>query len=158
VSLDNLTTDAESWREHLVDSGAGISRILEEMRRLAVVGIKTPESHAAAYSIPAELAEHGYDVVPVPVYYPEVTELLGQPVHRSLATIDPPADLILLFRRSSDIPQHVDDILAAKPRVVWMQQGIRNEQAAEQFAKAGIEVVQDRCIYTELGRRGKLTA
>jgi uncharacterized protein len=156
VSLDNLTTEAESWRDRLVDSGAGITRILDEMRRIAVVGIKVPESNAAAYSIPAELAEHGFDVVPVPVYYPEVTELLGKPVHRALATIDPPADMVLLFRRSSDIPQHVDDIIAAKPRVVWMQQGIRNEEAAERMAKEGIQVVQDRCIYTELGRRGKL--
>lgn len=156
MSLDNLTTEADSWRERLVDDGAGISRILDEMRRIAVIGIKTPESFAAAFSIPAELNEHGFDVIPVPIYYPEITELLGKPVHRSLSTIDPPADMVVLFRRSADVAQHVDDILAAKPRVVWMQQGIRNEQAAERFAKAGIEVVQDRCIYTELGRRGKL--
>ena len=156
MSLENLTTDAESWRDRLVDDGEGISRILEDMYRIAVIGIKTPESNAAAFSIPAELAELGFDVVPVPVYYPELTELLGKPVHRSLATITPPADLVLLFRRASDIPQHVADILAAKPRVVWMQQGIRNQAVAEQLAQAGVEVVQDRCIYTELGHRGKL--
>ena len=156
MSQDNLTREAGSWREHLVDDGSGISRILKEMRRIAVLGIKTPESFAAAYSIPAELEEGGYDVVPVPVYYPEVTELLGKPVHRSLSTIDPPADMVLLFRRASDIPQHVDDIIAAKPRVAWMQLGIRNQAAAEQLAKAGIDVVQDRCIYTELSRRNIL--
>ena len=73
MSLENLTTDAESWRDRLVDNGEDISRILEDMYRIAVIGIKTPESNAAAFSIPAELAELGFDVVPVPVYYPELT-------------------------------------------------------------------------------------
>jgi hypothetical protein len=63
--------------------------------------------------------------------------------------------MVNIFRRDKDVPQHVDDILAAKPRVVWMQLGIRNAQAAEQFARAGIDVVQNRCLLVELKKRGR---
>lgn len=150
---EKLTAQPDSWRDHIVDNGAGIGRILADMRRIAVIGIKAPESFAPAYTVPEMLQEHGFDVVPVPVYYPEVTEILGQPVHRSLKTVDPPADVVLLFRRSHDIPAHVPDILAAKPKVVWMQQGIRNDLVAEQLARAGIDVVQNRCIRTEIYMR-----
>jgi predicted CoA-binding protein len=153
VTQDNLTKDTPGWRDHLVDNGEGITRILSDVRRVAVLGIKPPDVDGPAYSVPAMLQEHGLDVVPVPVYYPDVTEILGKPVHRSLATVDPPADMILLFRRSDDIPEHVEEILAAKPRVVWMQQGIRNQEVAEQLAHAGIDVVQNRCIRTEIYRR-----
>lgn len=153
MSQENLTTETDSWRDHLVDTGEGISRILREMRRIAVIGIKPPDADGPAYSVPEMLDEEGFDVVPVPVYFPDIERILDKPVHRSLATVNPPADMVLLFRRATDIPQHVDDILAAKPRVVWMQQGIRNKEVAEQLARAGIDVVQDRCIRTEIYMR-----
>ena len=97
----------------------------------------------------------GFDVVPVPVYYPEVTEILGEPVLRSVAAIAGPVDMVNVFRRPSDIPAHVDDILAKAPKCVWFQQGIRHEEAAERFARAGIDVVQDRCLLVELGAIGR---
>jgi uncharacterized protein len=137
----------------MVDNGEGITRVLGEMKRIAVIGIKTMPIEGPAFSIPQMLQADGFDIVPVPVYYPDATEILDRPVHRSLETVSPPADLVLLFRRAADIPDHVPDILAARPRVVWMQQGIRNASVAEQLAKAGIDVVQDRCIATELHRR-----
>lgn len=153
MTQDKLTTEADSWRDHLVDHGEGLTRILGDMRRVAVLGIKPEGADGPAYSVAKSLVDRGYDVVPVPVYFPELTEMFGIPVHRSLSTVVPPADLILVFRRSADIPQHVDDLIAAKPRVVWMQQGIRNREAAERLARAGIDVVQDRCIRTELELR-----
>ncbi len=64
--------------------------------------------------------------------------------------------MINVFRRPSDIDQHVDDMIAAKPKVVWFQLGIRNDAAAEKLARAGIKVVQDRCLMVE--HRHALTA
>jgi predicted CoA-binding protein len=95
------------------------------------------------------MARAGYDIVPVPVYYPEVTEILGRPVYRTVSAVPQPVDMVNVFRRPRDIPAHVEDILAARPRVVWLQLGIRHDEAAETFARAGIQVVQDRCLLVE---------
>jgi predicted CoA-binding protein len=63
--------------------------------------------------------------------------------------------MVNVFRRPKDIPAHVDDILRARPASVWFQLGIRNDDAAERFARVGIDVVQDRCLLVELRRIGK---
>ena len=145
--------DDSAWRL-LLDNGTDtITRILSEAKRIAVIGIKTAETGAPAYYVPEYMQREGYEIVPVPVYFPDTTEILGCHVHRSLATITPPADLVQLFRRPTDIPDHVDEILAAQPRVVWMQLGIRHDAVAEQLARAGIAVVQDRCFLVELRAR-----
>ena len=143
------------WRRHLVEDWPGVERILEQTRRIAVLGIKTAESGQAAYYVP-EYAQHaGYEVIPVPVYYPEATEILGAPVYRSVAAVPGDVDLVNVFRRPKDIPAHVDDIIAKRPRAVWFQLGIRNDEAAERLARAGIDVVQDKCLMVELRRLGK---
>lgn len=143
----------EDWKGNLIEDSAGIAQVIRETKTIAVLGIK-PQSHAdqAGYYVPAHMAGAGYDVIPVPVYYPEVTEILGKPVVRKLADIGRPVDMVNVFRRPSDIPPHVDDILAAKPKSVWFQLGIRNDEAAEQLARAGIKVVQDRCLMVEESR------
>ena len=143
----------EDWKGNLIEDAAGIAQVIRETKTIAVLGIK-PESHSdqAGYYVPAHMAAAGYDVVPVPVYYPEVTEILGKPVLRKLADIGRPVDMVNVFRRPSDIPPHVDDILAAKPKSVWFQLGIRNDEAAERLARAGIKVVQDRCLMVEESR------
>lgn len=143
------------WKANLINDSAGIQQMLRETKSIAVLGIK-PESHGdqAAHYVPAHMAAAGYDVIPVPVYYPEVTEILGQKVYRKLAEIGRPVDMVNVFRRPSDIPPHVDDILAAKPKFVWFQLGIRNDEAAQKLAEAGIKVVQDRCLMVEQGRMG----
>ena len=133
------------WRENLVDSREGMAAILKDTRRIAVLGIKTEaQSGQPAFYVPQYMAEAGYEIVPVPVYYPEVTEILGEPVYRTLAEISEPVDMVNVFRRSRDIPPHLSDILAAKPKSVWMQLGIRHDEVAETLARAGIKVVQDR--------------
>jgi predicted CoA-binding protein len=101
------------------------------------------------------MAAAGYDVIPVPVYFPEVKEILGRPVFRKLTEIGRPVDMVNVFRRPHDIPPHVDDILAAKPKSVWFQLGIRNDEAAQRLAQAGIKVVQDHCLMVEEGRLGR---
>jgi len=98
--------------------------------------------------------EAGFEVIPVPVYYPDVTTILGQPVYRRLVDVPGDIDLVNVFRRPEHVPPHLDDILAKRPRAVWMQLGIRNDDAAERLARAGIEVVQDRCLKVELMRMG----
>jgi predicted CoA-binding protein len=90
--------------------------------------------------------------VPVPVYYPEVKEILGRPVHRRVADVPGAIDIVDVFRKPSDVPGHLDDIRAKRPRAVWMQLGIRNDAAAEALAKEGILVVQDRCLMVEWRR------
>jgi predicted CoA-binding protein len=144
-----------NWRDNLVATPDGVRAILSETRRIAVLGIK-PESRSGqpAHYVPRYLQEAGYDVVPVPTYYPEVEEILGRPVYRTLAEIPGDVDMVNVFRRPRDIPPHVDDILAKGPRVVWFQLGIRHEAAAERLARAGIRVVQNRCTMADHRRFG----
>jgi hypothetical protein len=140
----------EDWQRNLVSSDAEIAQLWRDTRRIAVLGIKTEaQSGQPAYYVPDYLQRAGFDVVPVPVYYPDATEILGQPVYRTLAAVPGEIDMVNVFRRPQDVTAHVDDILAAKPRSVWMQSGIRNEEAARRFAEAGIRVVQDRCAMVE---------
>jgi hypothetical protein len=137
-----------NWQGNLIDSVDGLRELLAETNRIAVLGIKI-ESYQPAYYVPQYLAAAGLEIIPVPVYYPNVTEILGQKVYRKLSEIPGEIDMVDVFRRSEDINQHVDDILAKKPKSVWFQSGIRNDEAAEQFARAGIKVVQDRCLMVE---------
>jgi uncharacterized protein len=138
------------WRSHLIEDPHEIRRILKETRRIAVIGIKVAESDAPAYYVPEYAQQAGYEIVPVPVYYPEVREILGQKVYRTVAAIPGEVDMVNVFRRPPRIPKHVDDILAKGPKTVWFQLGIRNDEAAERLARAGIDVVQDRCLMVEL--------
>jgi predicted CoA-binding protein len=137
------------WRSHLIDDDAGIRRILRETRRIAVIGIKM-EASQPAYYVPAYCKRAGLEIVPVPVYYPDATEILGERVYRRVADIPGDIDMVNVFRRPNDIPAHVDDIIAKRPKSVWFQLGIRNNEAAERLAREGIDVVQDRCLMVEL--------
>jgi len=129
--------------------------VLENTRRIAVLGIKTPETQQPAYYVPEYAQRAGYEIVPVPVYYPDVKEILGKPVYRRVADIPGDVDMVNVFRRPSDVPSHIDDILAKHPKSVWLQLGIRNDEAAERLARAGIDVVQDRCLMVELRHIGR---
>ena len=140
----------DDWRENLVEDPRQVAEVLRAARRLAVLGIKTEKQGGQpAFYVPEYLQRVGYEVIPVPVYYPDVTEILGQPVYRSVAGIPGELDLVVVFRRSRDVPAHVPDLLEAGPKSVWMQAGIRNDEAAQQLAEAGIRVVQDRCAMVE---------
>lgn len=140
----------QDWRQNLATSHDRVAGILKDARRVAVVGIKTEaQGGQPAYYVPQYLQRAGYQIVPVPVYYPEATEILGEKVYRSVAEIPEPVDLVIIFRRPNDVLGHVDDLIQAEPAAVWMQSGIRNDQAAEQLARAGILVVQDRCAMIE---------
>jgi predicted CoA-binding protein len=143
------------WRSHLLESDDEITALLDRVATVAVLGIKTAEGRPPAFFVPEYAQRAGLRIIPVPVFYPDVTEMLGERVHRSVAAIGERVDLVDVFRRPADIPAHLDDILAARPRAVWFQSGIRHEAAAESLARAGIDVVQDRCLMVELQARGR---
>lgn len=139
-----------SGNDNIVRTTEGMLDVLRNAKRVAIIGIK-PESHSTqpAYYVPKYLQDAGYEVIPVPVYYPEVTQILGEEVYRSLADVPGRIDLVVVFRRSADVAEHVDDILAVQPDAVWLQLGIRNDDAAARWADAGIKVVQDQCSMVE---------
>jgi uncharacterized protein len=138
------------FHDNLIEDPTAVGEIARSARRVAVLGIKTEQqADQPAFCIPAYLDHVGIEVVPVPVYYPEVTEILGKQVYRKVEDVPGEIDIVDVFRRPNDIDQHVDDIIAKHPKAVWFQSGIRNEAAARRFAEAGIKVVQDHCLMVE---------
>jgi uncharacterized protein len=137
------------WTTNLVDDDAGLTRILREARTIAVLGAKG-EAGRPAYYVPAYLKAHGYRVLPVnPTRTGE--RILDEPVVATLADLGGSPDVIEVFRRPQFLQAHAAEIvrLPWKPSVVWFQLGIRNDGAAETLARAGIRVVQDRCMMPE---------
>jgi predicted CoA-binding protein len=149
-----MLSQTETWRKHLIETREGIQRLLERTHRIAFLGIK-PDPLQPAHFVPADAQRRGLEIVPVPVYYPELTEILGEHVYRQLADIPGEIDMVNVFRRPAHIAAHVDDILAKRPQSVWFQLGIRNNPVAEQLAQEGIDVVQDHCLMVELRRMGR---
>lgn len=134
----------------ILDDDASIRDLLERTRSIAVLGIKTEaQAGQPAFDVPQYLAAAGFDVIPVPVYYPDVTQIMGRPVFRRLVDSPQPIDMVNVFRRSVDLAPHLDDLIAAKPKSVWLQLGIRDDRFAGELARAGIVVVQDRCLMVE---------
>jgi Predicted CoA-binding protein len=139
-----------NWQDNILTTDDQIAQVLRETKRIAVLGIK-PESRSSqpAFYVSKYMQNAGFEIIPVPVYYPEVNEILGQKVYRDLRDVPGEIDMVNVFRRDVDIPKHVDEILEAKPKSVWVQLGIRNDEAAEKFAKAGIKIVQNLCLMVE---------
>jgi len=139
-----------NWQENIITTSDEIGKLLNETRTIAVLGIKTEaQGSQPAFYVPDYLHRAGFQIIPVPVYYPSATQILGQQVYRRLVDIPIDVDLVNVFRRSEDVPPHVEDILGKKPKAVWLQSGIRNAVVAETLAKAGIKVVQDRCLMVD---------
>ena len=139
-----------NWRDNLIDDSNGMRELLLETKSIAVLGIKTEaQADQPAFYVPKYMHNAGFKIIPVPVYYPDVTEILGEKVHRQLQQIPDEVDMVNIFRRPQDIPPHLDDLLAKKPKSVWMQLGISHDAVAEQLARAGIKVVQDRCLMVD---------
>ena len=136
--------------ENILTDPNQIAEIVRSAKTIAVLGIK-PGSHASqpAFYVPKYMQNAGYKIIPVPVYYPEVSEILSEKVYRKLIDIPVDVDMVNVFRRPQDIPPHVDDIIAKRPKSVWFQLGIVNNEAAEQLAAEGIKVVQDKCLMVE---------
>jgi predicted CoA-binding protein len=141
----------DEWRRNLIeDDEHRIAELLRSARRVAVLGIKTEAQRGQpAFYVPASLQQMGLSIVPVPVYFPDAKEILGEKVYRKVAEIPGEIDIVDVFRRPADVAQHLPDLLAKHPRAVWLQSGIRDDRTAEALARAGILVVQDRCLMVE---------
>jgi hypothetical protein len=131
----------------------------EDLRRLlgsetvAVVGCSTTPGKAA-HEIPAYLQRHGYRIVPV---NPNADEVLGEPAYDSLAEVPDEIDLVDVFRPSREVSGIVDDVLERHDArgdagAIWLQLGIRDDEAASRAEAAGVDVVQDRCMKVEHAR------
>ena len=139
-----------NWRDYTLTNTEQIRELLSQTKTIAVLGIKTEaQANQPAFYVPKYMHSAGFKIIPVPVYYPDVTEILGEPVYRKLIDVPGEIDMVNVFRRPQDIPPHLDDILAKKPKSVWMQLGISHDAVAEQLAQAGIKVVQDRCLMVD---------
>jgi len=136
---------AMNWQDNLLTTTEQIRDLINNTKRIAVLGIKIDaQADQPSVYVPRYMQRAGFEIIPVPVYYPDTTTILGEKVYRKLTDIPDDIDMVDVFRRPNDIIDHIDDILAKKPKSVWLQSGIRNDNAAEIFAKAGIKVVQDR--------------
>lgn len=139
-----------NWTDNIITSRDGLKDLLSETRTIAVLGIKTEaQSGQPAFYVAKYLDDAGFDVIPVPVYYPDAKEILGKPVYRKLTDIPTDVDLVNVFRRSEDVPKHLDEMLAKKPKAVWLQLGIQHDDVARKLAEAGIKVVQNRCLMVD---------
>jgi uncharacterized protein len=127
------------------DKEETIQHILDHTRTIAVVGFSSKPDRAGYY-VPAYLHQQGYRIIPV---NPALQEGLGQTAYPDLAAIPEPVDLVLLFRRSEDIPPIVDQAIQIGAKAVWMQSGILNLQAAQAARQAGLDVVMDACMMVE---------
>ena len=132
----------------IVDDIAGLRRILAQSRTIAVVGLSAnwyrPSFFAAKY-----MQDHGYRIVPVNPTYEEV---LGERCYPTLAAIPGPVDMVDCFRKSGEIPALAREAVAKGAKVLWMQLGIRNDEAARIGTDAGLDVVMDRCMKIEHAR------
>ncbi|HEX8953505.1 MAG TPA: CoA-binding protein [Polyangia bacterium] len=135
-------------RENLIESEEDLARIVRGARSVAVVGMKDgSDPHAPAFEIPKALKARGLRVIPV---NPMIQASLGMTAYKDLASVPESFDLVDVFRRSEKIAELAEEILALpparRPRVVWLQTGVRNDVAAARLAEAGIQVVQDHCL------------
>ena len=132
----------------------GVRPVLESTRTIAVLGAHVDPDRPAHY-VPDYLASQGYRVLPVNPMFAGRT-LWGATVRARLDELDEPVSLVDVFRRPEALPAHLDEILGMRPapRVVWFQQGIRNDAVAAALVAAGIRVVQDRCTLADHGALG----
>ena len=153
--MSTSTPDTGKRTGEYIDSRDAIGRLVARTKRIAVLGIKIAESGQPAYFVPEYAKRAGYEIVPVPVYYPDVKEILGAPVYRTVSAIPGDVDMVNVFRRPKDLMAHLDDILAKRPASVWLQAGIAHDEFAARLVAAGIDVVQDRCLMVELRNHGR---
>jgi uncharacterized protein len=126
-----------------------IRTILERSKTLAVVGLSSKPTRAS-HGVAAYMKAHGYRVIPV---NPHETSVLGEKAYPCLEAIPETLDVVVIFRRSEHVREIVESALRLGAKAVWMQEGVRHEEAAHRARSAGLEVVQDRCILKEHAKR-----
>ncbi len=132
------------------------AKILNEYRTIAVVGA-SPNPKRPSHQVASYLMEHGYHVTPV---NPNAQEILGKTSYPDLSSIPEKVEVVDIFRRSEKVMPIVDEAIKIGAKVVWMQEGIINEEAAAKAREAGLLVVMDKCMFKEhqrLTQNGSLT-
>ena len=122
-----------------------IKRILDECRRIAVVGLSS-NLMRPSYGVARYLQQSGYRIIPV---NPNETEVLGEKAYANLTCVPEEFDLVDIFRRSEEAGEHVDEAIRLGAKAVWMQEGVIDRTAAGRALEAGLMVVMDRCILKE---------
>jgi predicted CoA-binding protein len=133
---------------HLLDRGVSymtIDKILKKYRVVAVVGLSANKERPS-YGVSAYLKQHGYKVIPV---NPNEDEILGERCYPSLSSINEQVDIVDIFRRSEEVEDIIDEAIKVGARVVWMQEGVMDERAAQKARDAGLEVIMDMCMMKE---------
>ncbi len=131
----------------MIDSNE-LRRILKECKTVAVVGLSANEMRPS-YFASKYMQDHGYRIIPV---NPNYDEILGETCYPDLASIPEPVDMVDLFQRSDRVMPFVEQAIEIRARVVWMQLGVINDEAAKLASDAGLEVVVDRCVKIEYAR------
>jgi len=119
-----------------------MKEILLSAKTIASVGLSS-NKEKESYGIVSYLKEQGYRIIPV---NPTATEILGEKVYPSLSAISESVDVVQVFRKPEDVPPVVEEAIKIGARVIWMQEGIVNEEAAQQAREAGLQVVMDACM------------
>jgi predicted CoA-binding protein len=128
-----------------------ITELLKTAKNIAVVGLSSSPLRPS-YGVAAYMQTQGYKIIPV---NPEIKGALGEKAHGSLAEVQEKIDIVNIFRRPEFVPAVVDEAIRLKPAAIWMQEGVRSDAAAERARKAGIFVIQDRCILKEHRARAR---
>lgn len=116
--------------------------ILVSAKTIASVGLSSNQ-HKESYGIVSYLKDQGYRIIPV---NPTADEILGEKSYPDLESVPEPIDVVQVFRKPEDVPPVVDSAIRAGAKVVWMQEGIVNEEAAQKARDAGLQVVMDACM------------
>jgi predicted CoA-binding protein len=132
----------------IVDDIAGLRRVLQDNRVIAVVGL-SPNWNRPSYFAAKYMLEHGYTVIPV---NPGASEILGQKCYPDLAAIPVRVDMVDVFRRPEDVGPIADEAIRIGARCLWLQLGVINREVAGKAATAGLDVVMDRCVKIEYAR------
>lgn len=128
-----------------MDTDERIKKILKDCKTIAVIGL-SPKEDRPSHVVAKYLKSQGYRIIPV---NPNADEILGEKCYPDLSAVPYPIDVVDIFRRPEDVPPIVDEAIKIKAKVIWMQEGIINEEAAEKAGKAGLEVVMDHCMLKE---------
>jgi len=123
--------------------------ILTKYKTIAVVGLSSNPARPS-YGVTEYMQSSGYQIIPV---NPNETDVLGEPSYGSLEEVPQKLEIVDIFRRAEEVPPVVDAAIRGGAKVIWMQQGIANEPAAEKARAAGLTVVMDACILVEHKRR-----
>lgn len=132
----------------IVDDIAGLRRILQGNRVIAVVGL-SPNWNRPSFFAAKYMLEHGYTVIPV---NPGATEILGRKCYPDLASIPQPVDLVDVFRKPADATPIAQEAIRLGAKCLWLQLGVINREAADKASAAGLDVVMDRCVKIEYAR------